>query len=167
MSVNWQDSDSEARKYAYAAAMESGEFDCSGTTWGIYCDLREALIWTLLLTGFPTRSEWAITEGNWSEMYCRLHILEKVNGCYRTYNNGDKASREVFFTPEEVKSMIGLSVNAGNKSAADFRTYISQRLEADATNSLDRCTNPSPRDVDDPYRWEKLLAPTLVKEMEK
>jgi hypothetical protein len=167
MSVNWQDSTSPARLYAIAAAEASGEFVSTGTTWGIYCDLRDALIWSLLITGFPTRSEWAITEGNWNEIYCRLNILEKVNGCYRTYNNGSKTSRKIFFTPEEIKSMIGLSVNAGNKSANEFRTYIFQRLEADAVSSLDRCINPSERDTDDPYRWEKIHAPVLVKEMKQ
>jgi hypothetical protein len=167
MSVNWKDTDSEARVYAYAAAMESGEFDSEGTTWSIYCDLREALIWALLATGFPPNSDWGITKKNWEQVYLRLAIWETARGCSRTYNNGDNASREVFFTPEEIRSMIGFSVNAGTKTNAEFKKFIFMHLEGDANTKLDRCVNPAKRDIDDPYRWEKMYAPTHVKEMKK
>jgi hypothetical protein len=167
MSVNWQDSTSPARLYAIAAAEASGEFVSTGTTWGIYCDLRDALIWSLLATGFPSRSTWAITEKNWEQVYSRVAIYEAVRGCQRTYNNGDKPSREVFFTPEEIRSMIGFSVNAGTKSDAEFRKWIFMHLEGDAIRTLDQCIDPPQRDTDDPYRWEKMYAPTPSKEMKQ
>jgi hypothetical protein len=163
MSVNWQDSTSPARVYALAAAEITGEFDSEGTTWGIYCDLREALIWALLATGFPPKSDWGITEKNWEKVYSRLAIWETVRGCSRTYNNGNKASREVFFTPEEIRSMIGFSVNAGTKSDAEFRKFIFNHLEGDAHTTLERCINPAQIDIDDPYRWERIYAPKEVK----
>jgi len=156
MSVNWKDTDSPARLKAHAAANASGEFDHTVPTWDIYCDLREALIWALLITGFPPRSDWAITEKNWSELYCRLQILERVNGCYRRYNNGAKnPTRDIYFTPEEVKSMVGLSVNAGNKSDAEFRKYIFEQLANSSKFKLDAFIIPSEESIEDGYWWER------------
>jgi len=143
MSVNWEDKTSPARLYAIAAAEADGEFNPDVPTWGIYADLREALIWALLITGFPTKSAWQITESNWQQLYKRLSILERINGCYRIYNNGDHATRSVWFTPEEIRSMVGLSVNAGNKSDAEFKKYIFGKLMERAEENL--------RDLDDPY----------------
>jgi hypothetical protein len=167
MSVNWNDSTSKARVYALAAAEASGEFDKTVKTWDIYCDLRYALTWALLITGFPPKSDWGITEKNWEKVYKRLYVLEQVNGCYRVYNNGSHASREMYFTPEEVKSMIGFSVNAGTKTDAEFKTYIYQRLSADATSKLDDYFHPPESNKDNPYWQEQRYAPTLVKEMQQ
>ena len=136
MSVSWEDNSSPARMKAHAAAMVSGEFDNTVPTWDIYCDLREALIWALLVTGFPTKSGWEITERNWKQVYARLCVLEQVNGCYRIYNNGDQLPRSVWFTPEEIRSMVGLHVNAGNKSDAEFKTYIFGKLMEKADANL-------------------------------
>jgi len=160
MSVSWQDDSSPARLKAVEAANVSGEFDPDVPTWSIYADLREALIWALLSTGFPPRSEWAITESNWKQLYVRLQILETTRGCFRIYNNGGLASREVWFTPAEVKSMIGLSVNAGNKSDAEFRKQIFRLLDEDATGKLNRFIDPPKKMQDDPYYWEKLHDPS-------
>ena len=129
-------------------------------TWDIYADLRESLIYALLAVGFPPRSEWAITEQNWQQVYVRVNILEQVRGCMRVYNNGIMASREIWFTPAEIKSMIGLSVNAGNKSDVEFRKHILNLLERDAEGKLDGFINPSQRSLDDPYHWEKLFDPS-------
>ena len=159
MAVNWQDSTSPARVKAIAAAEESGEFDHTVPTWDIYCDLREALIWALLSTGFPAGSEWAINDKNWEAIYVRLQILERVTGSRRVYNNGDHKTREMFFTPAEIKSVIGLSVNAGNKTEAQFKKWIMNQMFDDAKVKLEAFTDPSEREVDDPYWWEQLYAP--------
>ena len=159
MSVNWEDTSSPARIKAHAAANASGEFDHTIPTWDIYCDLREALIWALLITGFPAKSQWEITDKNWGELYNRLQILERVNGCYRRYNNGIHKTRDMYFTPAEVFSMVGLSVNAGNKSDAEFKKYIWTKLTDDATTKRDAFWNPSDREKADPYWWENLFAP--------
>jgi hypothetical protein len=159
MSVNWQDETSPARVKAIKAAEVSGEFDHTVPTWGIYADLREALIYALLVTGFPARSEWAITEKNWEQLFVRLSILETVRSCYRVYNNGDLASREVRFTPEEIKSMVGLSVNAGNKTDLEFSKHLYRLLERDAKDTLHCFNNPSERTLADPYYWENLFDP--------
>ena len=156
MSVNWQDSTSPARLKAVTAANESGEFDHTVPTWSIYADLREALIYALLMTGFPGRSEWAITEDNWRAVYVRLQILEQVRGCYRVYNNGAGTPRSMWFTPEEIKSMVGMSVNAGNKTDAQFRKRMFDLMTEDATAQLP-CFSPDKDE--DPYRWEKLHNP--------
>jgi hypothetical protein len=164
MSVNWQDSTSPARLKAVEAAHVSGEFDPTVPTWSIYADLREALIYALLITGFPPRSKtckgnWAITEDNWQQLFIRLSILEKVRGCYRVYNNGTKKSRKMFFTPAEIKSMIGLSVNAGNLTDAAFNKRIMFALSEESKSKLDQFISPYQCDIDDPYRWEKLFEP--------
>ena len=155
MSVNWQDSTSPARLKAYAAAHASGEFDHTVPTWDIYCDLREALIWALLAVKFPPRSPWEITESNWQEIYRRLQIMESVGGCSRRYNNGDGPTRNMWFTPQEIESMIGLRVNAGNASDAEFKKMIFKRLEESATSKLESWTEPSKETDADPYRWER------------
>ena len=159
MAVHWQDSTSPARIKALAAAEASGEFDPKVPTWDIYCDLREALIWALLSVGFPKDSPWEITEKNWQKIYVRLNILEKANGCRRIYNNGTHKSREVFFTPQEIESMVGLSVNAGNKSDAEFKKNMMDSLLDDAQAKLEGWTEPNERFKKDPYYWEKLHAP--------
>ena len=154
MSLDWQDSDSPARVKALAAAHEYGEFDHTVPTWDAYCDLREALIWALLITGFPPKSGWGITEKNWEQLYKRLHILERIGhqSCYRRYNNGaGNPTRDMYFTPEEVKSMIGLSVNAGNKSDAEFKKYVISKLMDEAEVSI----RHSQVERDDPYEWER------------
>ncbi len=156
MSVTWEDSTSTARLKAIAAAEESGEFDPDNLTWREYADLREALIMALLSTGFPPRSAWAITESNWQQVFKRLQILESTGGCYRIYNNGNKPSRSVFFTPEEVRSMIGLEVNAGNKSDTEFKNTIWRYVEEDAIRLMNNCINPPKKLQDDPYYYERL-----------
>jgi len=140
MSVSWKDETSEARLKAHAAAHESGEFDCEVKEWSDYCDLREALIWALLITGFPPKSGWGITEQNWQQVYGRLHILERVNDAYRIFNpaNGEDEVRRVYFTAEEVHSMIGMTVNAGNKSDAEFKKYIWSKLQEAPSNDIER-----------------------------
>lgn len=154
MSVNWQDSTSPARLKAVEAANASGEFDHTVPTWDIYCDLREALIWAMLTVGFPPKSGWGINEDNWKAIYVRLQILERVTGCRRKYSNGyGNPTRDMYFTPDEIKSMIGFSVNAGNKTDAEFKKHIWNKLLEGATDNL----TPSKRD--DPYYWEKLYAP--------
>ena len=153
MSVNWKDDSSPARLYAYAAAHVSGEFDCTVPTWDIYCDLREAMIWALLITGFPSKSQWAITESNWKQVYKRLYVLERTRGCYRRYNNGHHKVREMYFTPAEVRSMIGLEVNAGNKSDAEFKNHINRLLMEDAEARLKN--HEAEKLSDDKYAWER------------
>lgn len=153
MSVNWEDATSPAREYAYAAATKSGEFDPSVPTWDIYCDLREALIWALLVTGFPAGSQWAITDSNWKQVFKRLYVIERIPaiGCFRIYNNGDKPARSMFFTPEEVKSMIGLAVNAGNKTDAEFKKFVMKKMTEGAEQSIRDCLD----DTLNPYYWER------------
>ena len=153
MSINWDCGETTAHKDAHKAACVSGEFDYTVPTWDIFTDLREALIWGLIAVGFPTKSGWQITEKNWKEIFKRLHILEATTGCRRIYNNGKHVSRKVYFTPPEIKSMIGMKVNAGNKSDTVFKTFIYKQLEEDAEGVLFRGRRT------DPYYYEKLFAP--------
>lgn len=147
MSVSWNAGDTSAHKIARKAANASGEFDPTVKEWEEYTDLREALIWALLIVKFPPNSGWGITESNWREIYSRLYILEHAtDNCYRVYNVPDKDDptragrdvRKVYFTPAEIHSMIGMTVNAGNLSSAKFKTYIWNRLQEIPSNKLER-----------------------------
>jgi hypothetical protein len=126
--------------------LERREFTCTpeGTRWG-----------------FPPRSSWGITDQNWEEIYCRLQILERVTGCKRRYRNGNRKPRDMYFQPEEIRSMIGLSVNAGNKSNAEFKAMIWRKLKEEATDKLNFSINPPERRKADPYYWENLFAPKV------
>lgn len=134
MAVNWRDGDCAARNEAYEAACRGGEFNWQVEEWDEYTDLREALIWALILVKFPANSRWKISEKNWKEIFTRLHILESTLGCYRLLEKG----KELYFQTSEVHSMIGFEVNAGNQSDAEFRKLIMYRLKENATNHLNR-----------------------------
>ena len=147
MSVNWSCGNCEAHKIAHKAAMVSGEFDYTVKEWDEYTDLRESLIWALLVTKFPANDCWSISEKNWKEVYIRLHQLEKVRGSYRIYSVPSEddptkidvnKKRTLYFTPSEVHSMIGMEVNAGNLSDAKWKTLLHKMLKEDATMSLNR-----------------------------
>ena len=153
MAINWDCGETTAHKHAHEAACVSGEFDYTEPTCDVFTDLREALIWGLIAVGFPSKSPWQITEKNWQVIYKRLHIYEATQGCKRIYNNGSRKAREVYFTPPEIKSMIGMKVNAGNKSDTVFKNFILKRLDEEADVRL------APGRHNDPYYWEKLYAP--------
>lgn len=163
MSVNWECGDTAAHKHAYQAMKdagigsdENGDWERIIPTWDIYCDLREALIWSLVGVKFPANSSWVITEDNWEAVYRRVHIYEKITGCSRRYNNGTRRgdkTRDMYFQPEEIKSMIGLRVNAGNATDAEFRKNMYDRL----WDMADQMLKSYYRDLDkdDPYEWER------------
>lgn len=140
MAVHWDCAECAAYDSARAAAEAGGEFDHTVKEWDEFCDLREALIWALLVTGFPSKSGWAITKSNWKEVFIRLSTYERAQGCMRVYSpaEGETKPRKVWFTPEEVHSMIGLSVNAGNKTDTEFRNHLYRMLSEDAVMQLNR-----------------------------
>lgn len=113
MSVNWNVSECPA-------FIEAKKHDEDSKEWAEFCNLRESLCWALLVTGFPPKSDWAITKGNWQEIFRRLHAVESMYGVYRSRFTDDLDSIEVPFTPAEVESMIGMRVNAGNLSDTEF-----------------------------------------------
>ena len=137
MPVTWDCGECQAYIDAVAALPETDDDSKYDTKdWTRFADLREALIWGLLAVGFPAGS-WKITEKNWREVYKRLHIMEIVGGVYRSYYRKDKPNKDVYFSASEVHSMIGLSVNAGNKSKAEFKKMIMNKLEDKAKYRLD------------------------------
>ena len=139
MSITWDCSECAAHHTAKEAAMSSGEFNKHNEVWSDYCDLREALIWALIAVRFPDKSSWQITEKNWEEVYKRLYILERTDHAYRSYFVGEgEPNNEVYFSPEEIHSMIGMKVNAGNLSTAKFKTFIFKRLMEKAQLRLDK-----------------------------
>jgi len=102
-----------------AAYDEAKGFDAESDEWMAFVNLREALIYALLATKFPPKSAWKITADNWKNVFKRLRMLEEVIGPYR--GMGD---RSMNFTAEEVHSMIGLEVNAGNQTDLEFAKTI-------------------------------------------
>lgn len=146
MPVQWETGETEAYKIAAKAAKAHTEdFDSENQVWLDFCYLREAMIWALLVVKFPAGDNWKISQKNWEEIYRRLYLLEKVNGPYRVFCVPDKddptkasatETREEYFTPEEIHSMIGLSVNAGNLTDAKFKNYIYKEWVAKAAYNL-------------------------------
>jgi len=131
MSVNWECAKCEA----YLIAKEFGK---GSPEWTAFADMRESLIWVLLVTGFPSKSGWVITEKNWEEVYLRIAAIERVADAYRIYHpaEGETKSKKVYFTPEEIHSMIGFAVNAGNKSITEFKKWLYERAIEDAGYDL-------------------------------
>ena len=125
MSVNWDSS-------KCAAYIEAHKFSSDSKEWRDYVDLRDSLIWALVAIGFPPKSEWAINKKNWRKVYARLFFFEKCTDAYRQFNNAP----DMFFSPEEVQSMIGLSVNAGNKTDAEFRKHCFTLMGRDVESAL-------------------------------
>lgn len=123
MSVNWNATKCPAQ-------VEANEFPKDSDQLKDYVNMRDSLIWALLVTGFPPKSPWVITEANWRTLYKRIAILERVVGVYRLKWNEQTGWKkcEIYFTPADIQSMIGLSVNAGNRTDAEFRKYIMQKL---------------------------------------
>ncbi len=137
MAIKWADGKCAARNKAYEKACESGEFDGESDAWDEYTDLREALIWGLVLVKFPPKCNWTITENNWQEIFLRLNMVETSLGCYRRLLDGGKML-DVFFSPEEIQSMIGFEVNAGNQGRAACNNQITTRLLDNARAKLNR-----------------------------
>ena len=131
MAVNWECAKCEA----YLTVKEFGK---GSPEWMAFADMRESLIWVLLVTGYPSKSGWQITEKNWEEIYLRIAAVERVAGAYRIYHpaEGETKSKKVYFTPEEIHSMIGFAVNAGNKSITEFKKWLYERAIRDAGYDL-------------------------------
>ena len=147
MPVTWEAGDTAAHKSAHKAACAAGEFDHEVPEWTAYYHLRESLINALLIVQFPHDSTWGITEENWEETFTRLYVYEQTNECCRRFfvedpDNPGKVHpterRVVWFTPEEVRSMIGLRVNAGCMTNTQFATKIINDLRRDAAGSITR-----------------------------
>ncbi len=129
MSVNWQCGECEAYK-------EAKKFDEESDEWKTFCNLRYTLAMILVGTEFPT-GPWIITKENWEAVFTRVHIWEQVLGSMRVGMGIDSDTEketkyDIFFTPEEIYSMIGFGVNAGNKTDAKFKLHVYQVMERKA-----------------------------------
>ena len=127
MSVHWNHAECKAYQ-------EAKEYDDDSPEWTAYSRLLQSLVWGLLIAKFPSKSGWAITEENWQTVYQRLYIVERAFGPYRTYNS--KPSD--YFTPAEIHSMVGLQVNAGNQSDAEFNKHIIRSMNESSNRRLRR-----------------------------
>ena len=133
MSVTWNAGNTEANKVAY-------QFEEASPQWREYCSLRESLIYAMLVVGFPPKSRWVITNSNWKQVFKRLYMFERATYSWRTKSDKKGNIDRVYFTPEEIKSMVGFEVNAGNKSDAEFNKTIIKALQSDAIKELDLAT---------------------------
>ena len=129
MSLNWNVAETQAWK-------DAQDHDEDSPEWLEFVNLRETLIWATLMTGYPAKSSWEITENNWEVMFERLHIVERVFGAYRFKHGEDNTRRPIYVTPDDVKSFIGMRTNAGNKTAAEFNKMVMNKLKENARNKM-------------------------------
>lgn len=99
MSLNWD-------------ATEVKDFDSVDKT------LMESAVWATIDVGIRE-----ITEKNADDFFSRISLSEKVTGAYRRKVVDDKLE-DMFFTREEIHSLIGLKTNASVKPIATFKTHI-------------------------------------------
>jgi hypothetical protein len=85
------------------------------------------MIWASIHVGLS-----GITEKNWQEFYTRLSTVERTLGAFRS----DEARTPVFFTPEDVRAHIGLSMNVGDESKAKFNAKIARWHRENARKAL-------------------------------
>jgi len=118
MSLDWDSSSCAEyqRVKALKDAAEGDETTCP--EWHEFVSLRESAVWTSLFTGFP-KGTWSITEENWHEMFRRFNLYERVRGATR-----GQRGVPLYFTPAEVRKLIGLRTNAGNKTDAKFHSDL-------------------------------------------
>ena len=116
MSLDWNSS--ECAEYQRVKALKDAADGNECPEWEDFALLRESAVWATLITGFP-KGQWCITEENWREMFRRFNLYEMMRGAMRTINGED-----TFFTPAEVRKLIGLTTNAGNTSDAKFHATL-------------------------------------------
>lgn len=133
MSVRWDAGKTEAHKQADKHDEDSKE-------WREFCALRESLIYAMLVIGFPLGSEWKITNSNWKQVFKRLHMFERATYSWRSMSDKKGNIERVYFTPDEIKSMVGLEVNAGSKSDAEFNKMVIKAMTENATKAIDSTT---------------------------
>ena len=136
MAVHWDCSECQAYADAKAADdaadTEKGESD----EWQAFAVMRESLIWALLSAKFPPGS-WKITEKNWKEVFKRINMLERATEAWRTKPDAERKRRiPVYFKPDEIRSMIGMSVNAGDQTDRQFDKMLLDRLRRDTDQTL-------------------------------
>ena len=87
---------------------------------------RECLIWGTMATGINE-----ITMANWTEVYARMALIEKVNGPYRKIvpeKDSDSELIPVYITPAEVRRWIGMHTNASPKTRNQFLNWFKYDL---------------------------------------
>lgn len=71
-----------------------------------------------------------ITKTNWMKFYSRLHAYEKLFGPFRLRREEDGGDIElVYFTPEEVRSHIGLGTNVPNMTDTKWWKALREKFE--------------------------------------
>lgn len=86
--------------------------------------LKTSIDFILMGIGFGT-----ITEANAAEVFRRTNILERATGAFRQHLPEVGKPEQVFVTPDEVRSLIGYSVNVSQKSKAQFKNDLFRTLE--------------------------------------
>ena len=140
MSVNFKCGDCPA----YLAAME---FDEESNEWKDFTNMRHCLMMVLVSVQFPKGPSWAITKQNWEEVFIRVHMWEQVIGALRlgfeqvdSDDNGKPPLEKIsiYFTPDEIESMIGFQVNAGAQTDKQYDSHLGTVLRRNAQTELRR-----------------------------
>lgn len=81
--------------------------------------LRDTIIWATLVVDLGE-----ITEKNWEEFYIRVHVWEGFLGAFLVGPDGP-----VPIKPDQVKRMIGMNTNVGNKTRRQWMSRLSDRMD--------------------------------------
>lgn len=77
-----------------------------------------------------------ITEKNWKEFMFRSRLYTKVFSAPMTRHDRDGSPEGLDFSPEDIKSHIGLTTNVSTKSRAGFLKRVIRVLEREAERSI-------------------------------
>ena len=103
----------------YVNLEEGNEHDVAPGVWmrTVTC---EKLIWATMTVDLGR-----ITKKNWTKFYSRLHAYEKLFGPYRWSRQEENEDiKPAYFTPEEVRSHIGLSTNVADMTDTRWRKKL-------------------------------------------
>ena len=123
--------------------------------WAYFSNLSYTLSMALVGVRFPQAKRdmmmhnepepaWGITEDNWKECFVRISVWEHLFGSFRMGWDNDLPQDgppeptpvDLPFAPEEIVSMIGLSVNAGTQTDEEFGQHMYQNMKRKAQDKL-------------------------------
>lgn len=129
------------------AYLKAKDTESGSDEWAYFNNLSYVLSMALVGVEFPQANDkihdtpWAITEENWEEVFLRISVWEHIFGALRVgWENDDdvetSSPKDLPFKPDEIKSMIGMSVNAGSQTDYEFGIHVYRVMKQKAQDKL-------------------------------